>query len=205
MSDEPVSLRDINWRETFPFTHLFRGFRIAVHPSKLVLALVALGCLWCGGLILDALWNHKYEVTPVERIELATGETSPQTVRDAMERAVHNRGSTDASENVGIFDTFFSHEVTQANNVLMFRGSPFESIWRFVAVGPLWLWSNHWLFAILYTAWFLLIWSIFGGAIARIAAVHVARDEKISVRSALSFSAAKVLSFVFAPIIPVLI
>ncbi len=52
MPDEAVSSRDINWRETFPFTHLFRAFRVAVHPSKLILALVALGCLWCGGLIL---------------------------------------------------------------------------------------------------------------------------------------------------------
>jgi len=35
--------------------------------------------------------------------------------------------------------------------------------------------------------------------------VHVARDEKISVRSAVSFSVSKVLSFICAPVIPVLI
>ena len=45
MADEPLSssqplvLRGINWRETFPFTHIFRGFRIAIHPSKLMLGL----------------------------------------------------------------------------------------------------------------------------------------------------------------------
>ena len=53
--------------------------------------------------------------------------------------------------------------------------------------------------------WFLLIWAIFGGALARIAAVHVARDEKISVRQALRFSTSKLLSFVFAPVIPLII
>ena len=47
--------------------------------------------------------------------------------------------------------------------------------------------------------------SIFGGAIARIAAVHVARDEKISIRQALRFSTSKFLSFLSAPIIPLLI
>ena len=47
MADEPLSssqplvLRGINWRETFPFTHIFRGFRIAIHPSKLILGLIA--------------------------------------------------------------------------------------------------------------------------------------------------------------------
>src|SRR5262249_14918748 len=48
-------------------------------------------------------------------------------------------------------------------------------------------------------------WSVFGGAIARIAAVHVARDEKISIRQALRFSTSKFLSFLSAPIIPMLI
>ena len=75
MSDEAVSLRDINWRETFPFTHLFRAFRVAVHPSKLILALVALGFLWCGGLILDAVWFHDYRVTSVELLDLGLRES----------------------------------------------------------------------------------------------------------------------------------
>jgi hypothetical protein len=53
--------------------------------------------------------------------------------------------------------------------------------------------------------WILVIWSVFGGAIARIAAVHVARDEKLSVRQALRFSMSKLLSFLFAPVIPLAI
>ena len=222
MPDEAVSLRDINWRETFPFTHLFRAFRIAVHPSKLILALVALGCLWVGGLILDGIWPNSHEVTGVQRADLEAGQAFPLAARharnalaeptsmDQWEAALARAQGTAPTaglhdERSGIFDTFFTYEVEQANNVLMFRGAPFESVWRFVAVGPLWLWSNHWFFALLYTAFFLLIWSVFGGAISRIAAVHVARDEKISVRGALTFSAGKVLSFIFAPIIPVLI
>ena len=50
-----------------------------------------------------------------------------------------------------------------------------------------------------------MVRSIFGGAIARIAAVHVARDEKLSVRAALAFSLGKFLSFVSAPLIPLVI
>jgi hypothetical protein len=233
MPDEAVSLRDINWRETFPFTHLFRAFRVAVHPSKLILALVALGCLWCGGLVLDAIWNHNYEVTPAERFELQTSQTFPRTGRNSLGNidalaayeAALSRGDFAAAQAqsqfsqdgtpasggsahhpvYGIFHTFFDEETAAANDVLLFRGNPFEAVWRFVAVIPLWLWENHWIFALVYTAWFLLIWSVFGGAISRIAAVHVARDEKISVRHALAFSVGKTLSFIFAPIIPVAI
>ena len=224
MPDEAVSLRDINWRETFPFTHLFRAFRIAVHPSKLILALVALGCLWCGGLVLDGIWSRHHRVSPAERASLGfvvpqlylpppvaiNPLANPEGFRDweMQSEELATRSEAAARRHHGIFHTFFDFEVIQANRVLMLQGGPyaiFESIWQFVAVGPLWLWSNHWFFAMLYTAWFLLIWSIFGGAISRIAAVHVARDEKISVRHALTFSVSKVLSFVFAPVIPVAI
>ena len=214
MADDGVVVREINWREAFGFTHLFRGFRIAVHPSKLVLALVALGCLWCGGLILDVIWPSSYQVTSEERAALYRGDTRATFDSDVdaqLNRYLREyRARREETANPGVFHTFFDYEVGRANDVLMvpaavFRSAAYESIWQFIKVGPVWLWTKHWVFALIYTAWFLLIWSLFGGAISRIAAVHVARDEKISVRHALTFSGGKVLSFVFAPIIPVLI
>src|SRR5687768_1530976 len=60
MADEPQQIRGINWRETFPFTHLFRAFRIAVHPSKLMLGLIALLSLYAGGRLLDGLWSPRH-------------------------------------------------------------------------------------------------------------------------------------------------
>ncbi|HET6251711.1 MAG TPA: hypothetical protein VFE47_28760, partial [Tepidisphaeraceae bacterium] len=88
-------------------------------------------------------------------------------------------------------------------------GDPNVGVIRCVAnltvVGPGWLLRYHTIYFILFAIWFLLMWAIFGGAIARIAAVHVARDEKISVRQALRFSTSKLLSFVFAPVIPLII
>ena len=226
MADDGVTLREINWRQAFPFTHLFRAFRVAVHPSKIVLALMLLGGLWCGGLVLDAIWPARYQVTAEQRIELYTSQGTLDTYdRAALRRARSSAAGPDVR--YGIFTTFFDHEVRRANQVLTYpangrgaaiisdnraaagvveyRNDPFEAVWQFVAVGPLWLWSTHWLFALIYTAWFLFLWSVLGGAISRIAAVHVARDEKISVRQALTFSGSKLLSFIFAPVIPVLI
>ena len=209
MADEAVTLREINWREAFPFTHLFRAFRIAIHPSKLIIALLALACLWCGGMVLDLIWPAKYMVPPEDSMNLRSELTEvPKTraeILDRMLREENEQSKLEVTTPSGIFHNFFTFEVTQANNVLMFKGGAyqtFESIWQFVAIGPMWLWTTHWVFALLYTVWFLLIWSVFGGAISRIAAVHVARDEKISVRSAVSFSVSKVLSFICAPSSP---
>jgi hypothetical protein len=81
----------------------------------------------------------------------------------------------------------------------------FDSVYRFFCVGPRWALGHHWAYFTLLGIWFLIIWAIFGGAIARIAAVHVAREEKISLRQALSFSSSKFLSYVFAPVIPLFI
>ncbi len=93
------------------------------------------------------------------------------------------------------------------NEAIQFTGtmSVAQAIANFAVVGPGWLLRFHLGYFVLYMAWFILMWAIFGGAIARIAAVHFARDEKISVRQALRFSFSKVLSFVFAPIIPLAI
>jgi hypothetical protein len=55
------------------------------------------------------------------------------------------------------------------------------------------------LFGLLMT---LAVWAIFGGAITRIAAVQVARNEKIGILEALRFSVSKFLSFFAAPLIP---
>jgi hypothetical protein len=65
-----------------------------------------------------------------------------------------------------------------------------------------WLFCQYWLFAIAFLAVALGIWAVFGGAIHRIAALHFAREEKISVTQALKFSCSKALSFYTAPLIP---
>ena len=339
---EPLSIRGIHWRDALPFTHLFRAFRVAIHPSKLGLALAALLLLYVGGHVLDYGW---FLVAPTDRavpdevrlyerfsrtrpadgttfadlrrtarlgieesyIQRLVGdgiETDPAkaaadartgrrlgdvkayivrqrqarvdaatAARDAADRAdpgnrpaheavwqadvraAYDRASTDYQSaarigNDGLFDAFFEYEAVQLTNLVQgvrqwnWFGSPagdaadapppvvatnplgitpvpdamvagnglglpvvaspgiIPSVERFFAVGPVWLLTQHWVYFTLFGLWFLLIWSVFGGAICRIAAVHVARDEKLSVRSALVFSVGKFLSFLCAPLIP---
>src|SRR5687767_5498521 len=86
MADEPQQIRGINWRETFPFTHLFRAFRIAVHPSKLMLGLIALLALYGGGRLLDGVWAPRHLA-----VQSAAGEPSEVYL---YERAVDSGGSS---------------------------------------------------------------------------------------------------------------
>jgi len=50
--------------------------------------------------------------------------------------------------------------------------------------------------------WTLATWALFGGAITRIAAVQVARGEKIGLREALRFTFKRILSYLMAPLFP---
>ena len=70
------------------------------------------------------------------------------------------------------------------------------------AQGVVWLICQHWLFALLFLSVSLAIWALVGGAIHRMAALHAAREEKISIIQALQFSSDKFLSFFTAPLIP---
>ncbi len=114
----------------------------------------------------------------------------------------------------GIFATFLAHEIDTFYDAL-------DAILRFehgigsrpavglkaafvdLLGGVAWLFGAHWLYAVLFTVVALLIWSLFGGAICRIAALHAARDEKISFKQSIKFSGRKLFSFFSAPIIPV--
>ncbi|HEX8916544.1 MAG TPA: hypothetical protein VF796_29605, partial [Humisphaera sp.] len=323
-------LRGINWREVFPFTHIFRAFRIAVHPSKLVLGLVALLVLYAGGRVMDAVWLNKhlampreaqaYEAHRASNSQRPFGEeltdarrgaekmyaskllqlqvlTDPKVADEAaatFDRQSEVRGKimfarddavakaekaktdayaaadklTDAkakddakraadeafiaarqsadetafgtlrkmklSVPHGIFEELFDYQVGQINGIARsiaanaWLAAPAAEpaaagaregaaarlpapqgvvphLTNVLLVGPTWLFKAHWVYGTLFTILFLAVWAVFGGAISRIAAVQVARDEKISVRQALRFSINKVLSFAFAPLIPLAI
>ena len=77
----------------------------------------------------------------------------------------------------------------------------FLPVWYFMSpkAGPL-----VQFYALLAILWALAVWAFFGGAISRIAAVQAARQEKISVREAVRFTARRYLSYFSAPVFPIL-
>lgn len=56
-----------------------------------------------------------------------------------------------------------------------------------------------WKFAVV-TVWMLVLWSLVAGAIARVYAIRIARDESIGVMDALGFAFSNLKQFVFAPV-----
>jgi len=207
MADEGQADVGIDWRQAWPFTHIFRAFRMAIHPSKLALGVALLLTIYAGGQILDRVWPAKYRAV-INEVSLFQAADNEQEFHSAREMAGGNEG---------VFRAFFDYEANQftlmvrsvlANDWLanpLSEGVP-GHLYHFIVTGPLWLAREHVVFAVLFFILFLAAWSLFGGAIARLAAVHAARrDDKVSIRQALNFSLGKFLSFASAPIIPLLI
>src|SRR3954452_15321363 len=86
MADEPQVIRGIDWKATFPFVSLFRGFRVAIHPSKLILALVALMLIYFGGKLLDSIWPADYRAVPGELRLYDASQTNPNPSAEFRER-----------------------------------------------------------------------------------------------------------------------
>jgi hypothetical protein len=310
MADEGQIIRGIDWRQAFPFTHIFRSFRIAIHLSKLALGLALLLSVYFGGRVIDWAWPTRARAVPGELVEYeaivngndqstlsawrdqvqktidenyaqtligygiipkgdtespeayhtrvleearkayalskvwdhiqdrlegskaaaikqyedalktATDEARPELLRnrnaailDAYKSAETEWQEARLIKGQGLFSAFFQYEINQVagvvegvkrNNWLDSEGVK-DHVYNFFAVGPIWLIWHHTVFFVIFAVLFLLSWALFGGAISRIAAVHVARDEKISVRQAMNFAVGKLLSFASAPVIPLVI
>src|SRR6185436_14044345 len=60
MSEQPMEPKGIHCKGyCCPFTPIFRSFRMAIHPSKLGLALVAVILIGLWGCLLDGIWLNK--------------------------------------------------------------------------------------------------------------------------------------------------
>ncbi len=211
MKNSNASERGAGWLEASGLLHIFRTLGLAVHPAKLGIALVAIVLTFVLGGALDWAWTRGGGVdeTAVTRFisscELDQAYDEPQGTR-------------------GLFQVWREHE---RRCVLGFLGSslPGASVAAGTPVGsyvqahsdaqPLrnlagmgygvwWLLRYHPLYFVLFVVGSLLIWACAGGAICRIAAVQYAKDEKLTMRQALSYAKEKLFGgFVLAPCIPV--
>ncbi len=209
MAEAPLELRRITGSECFSFLRIFRSFRQAIHVNKLVFAFIGIVLTYMTGRILDAFWlascqpavdaNGMTELT----IFIAGGGDRAAT-RDWLA----NLANGDDLNRVGIFSLLLNHAMVTVNHliaaVLNVSPSDILAAIRHGVLGLAWLVSMHGLYALLFGVVFLLIWGYFGGALSRTAALHAARDERITYGEAMSFACKKVLAFASAPLLPIL-
>jgi hypothetical protein len=281
MAAEKVDLRDVNVRQVFPWTELFRGFQVALDPKKLLLAAAGLLVMSLGWWLLSVIfmmsrtapdwnspdynhsdpaswhdfkedlgkWNLLYAAAGAEP-RLASAEdlaNDPSEIpdirkeKDAGKRefTINNRTVVVTEMPYGKLRTLPWFEDRGPNPYLLITGQaghveedgtvrnyPWERglFWDWlitkqvpVLIEPLvkflrpiiyllhpqaGFWNR--LYFLLALIWSLAVWAVFGGAITRMAAVQIARKEKIGLGEALRFTISRYLSYFSAPLIPLI-
>lgn len=184
------------WVETIGLSQIIRTLGMAIHPSKLMLALFALILTFGWGSLLDLLWSAGDGVhsTVIDEFILSQQLAMPFEERDGTS---------------GLFDIWRHYEQRCVEGVLAAAIPPGLSAglaWNSVTnmfYGTWWLARHHIVFFLLLSIGSLSIWSLFGGAICRMAAMEFAREEKPSIKQALAFSRKNFFGgFFLAPCVP---
>jgi hypothetical protein len=186
MADTPVPLYNIEYRRLFPWLHLSRAFWIAADIRKLLLAGAALMLISLGSIVFD---------------QLPFGQAQSDAEAQARD-AQRWPWQQPLDYNFSIWPWGDGPLVTIASNwqivLLPFRDIVGRASILFSPEASAMKLAD----AITRLLWNLAVWSIFGGAICRIAAVQFARDQQIGIRRALVFSLLRFFGYFSAPLMP---
>lgn len=207
----------IDWMDASGLKYILQLFRIAIDPSKLVLALFGIFATIVIGAALDKIWVSAGWGTASGAIASSVGITTPtkpdipndagvfQTfrnfeiscIRDTIESARHG---------VIIGDAYTTRQTSSFINIKIPRDHAVRGIFSnamLMIYGIVWMFTAHPIYAIIFFALFILVWSYIGGAICRNAGLQFSRGERISAIESLQFTHRKAISgFFTAPIIP---
>lgn len=176
MAHRSGPLRDIAWNDLFPGLLLLRTFRLACDPRKIVIASLAVILTIYG-------WHCVGLVFPSD-------PTAPWLLSN--QDVAHPGGVTLPGEAPGWL--IINPVLTPWEHL----SRPFR--WLFTPEAS---WSTL-AVALLCALWVAVVWSFLGAAITRIAAVELAREERLSLASAFSHARRRGVSYLSAILLPLL-
>lgn len=180
MKQQLVELDRIHVSRVFPWVHLFKSFRIALDVRKMLVAAIALLVI-SGGLYAASYLPLSLTEDEITRLREVPWEIDPLiTARTRSTPSFHwdTAGKMLLAPLVGV------------------AGPAFELIEQPAT------WSGA---ALRWTQilWAFAVWSLFGTAISRMAAVQFAVDERVSLKEAARFAVVKSPWVLSAPLMPI--
>ncbi len=183
MTDDRSVVRAVSWRDLCPWLIIFRSFRVSISVSVLLLATIAVALTplgWmAGGWLLEVddakRQTWAHEVMLTSPIEGVSTVTSP---KDFIKHAWSDRGIVE-----NVYDLYARPYVLMFNTKLTLRR------FAYYLIGNIWT---------------LLVWGLFAGAITRIAAMQLGREERVGLSESIGFTLKRFGSFFAAPIFPLL-
>ena len=183
------------------FPKIFQTFRMAVQPSKLIIAFSALAVIALAGWIMDLSETVvATEAAEGEITELQIYMTDPDQLKSYIE---DNRQS---GNRTGVFSTLWHFGAARfhgALNCLFAFNLPAVAVNIADCFKALvWALRYHFVYCIIFFAMGLAVLSVAGGSLCRIAALQFARGEKPGLTEALGFGVKKFPDTFCAPLAP---
>lgn len=193
---------EIQFCDKLLFTKIFQSFRIAVHPSKMIIAFMAVAAISILGIVMD------FSKPVVLTSDGSVNELDVYMLnRDAADEFIEM--NKDSGKRTGVYSTMWRFAAGEFQNSVdsvldgRFRAASQSIAYYFMAAG--WAFKYHFLYSIIFTSFKFVIICIAGGAICRISALQFALGEKPGITEALKYSTRKFVSFLAAPLAPIAI
>ena len=175
MSEQPSELQEESYTEWRSWNQLFRVFWIALDPKKLVLGGFGVFLAALGSYLIGYLFDRDSSFC-----------VFPSSTQIPVSQSVFQHLSEGDMQ--GLSEDWMAHLkviVSPARELL----APFSQLF---SNQPQYAWSSLSRFGslvhtVITVIWMVLVWGVLGGAITRIAAVQIARDEKIGLVDAILF------------------
>ncbi len=174
----------MNWQQLFPWGMLLRAMRLAVGARVLLLAAVGLGLTWLGW----AAAARAFDIQPHGPFDLSVSEMWPW-------EAVHPLNVQ------GEMGQWRQQALSEGHTLLL----PWEHLsWPLRHAFNSRLGLTEFAYLLTCGVWAVMVWALAGGAIARGAAVALARDEHLNSSQVLGYARGKWRSLAAAPLLVLL-
>jgi len=178
------------------FPKIFQTFRMAVQPTKLIIAFLAVAVICLAGWVMDL----SRTVEQGEVIELQKYMTNPDQVKSYIDNLGQTGGRTGVFSTLWHFGSIKFHAALKELFELNLTSVGRNIVDYFKAIR--WAARYHFVYCIIFVVIMLAVISVAGGAICRIAALQFAQGEKPGLTEALRFSTKRFTSFFTAPLAP---
>lgn len=190
------------------FPKIFSTFRIAIQPTKLVIAFMAVAVICLAGWVMDLSQTvvvGTYGPNKVTELDIYMNRVDDPGA--ATQAHIDKYGDKDKGERTGVFSTlshFASSKFHTALEELLDlnpAGAKQNIAAYFTAVG--WALKYHLVYCLVFAVIKLAVISVVGGALCRIAALQFAQGERPGLTEAIRFSVRRFTSFFPAPLAPI--
>ncbi len=189
MADQPSKSREFCWHEWFPWLILLRTVRVALMARVMVLGALGIVATTLGWRAIGLVFTEAESSDPV------IGEWRKAVEQWPWDRSLELSVKATVTSAADLFNWAATGIPKAPVSLWQYLTRPFMEMFS----GD--LTARGFVQLLLCCLWALLVWGLFGGAISRIAALKLTRDEAPGFVAALKYAVSKLSSYSLAPMI----